>query len=57
MGTANIAQPVQGLNFNAAFEFFGQFALGHMSQTGPKKCFIPQNCEKYTNFDSTGHSL
>ena len=20
-----------------------------MSQTGPKKCFIPQNCEKYTN--------
>ena len=24
---------------------------GRMSQTGPKKCFIPQNCEKYTNFD------
>ena len=24
---------------------------GHMSQTGPKKCFIPQNCRKYTNFD------
>ena len=23
---------------------------GHMSRTGPKKCFIPQNCEKYTNF-------
>ena len=21
---------------------------GRMSQTGPKKCFIPQNCEKYT---------
>ena len=20
-----------------------------MSQTGPNKCFIPQNCEKYTN--------
>ena len=26
-------------------------ATGHMSQTGPKKCFIPQNCRKYTNFD------
>ena len=25
--------------------------FGRMSQTGPKKCFIPQNCEKYTNFD------
>ena len=24
---------------------------GHMSQTGPKKCFIPQNSRKYTNFD------
>ena len=24
---------------------------GHMSQTGLKKCFIPQNCRKYTNFD------
>ena len=23
---------------------------GRMSQTGPKKYFIPQNCEKYTNF-------
>ena len=31
--------------------------LGYMSQTGPKKCFIPQNCEKYTNFDLTEHSL
>ena len=32
--------------------------LGHMSQTGPKKCFIPQNCEKYTTFyDWTDHSL
>ena len=28
---------------------------GHMLRTGPKMCFIPQNCEKYTNFDSTGH--
>ena len=26
-------------------------SVGHMSQTGPKKCFIPQNCRKYTNFD------
>ena len=32
-------------------------SIGHMSQTGPKKCFMPQNCEKYTNFDSTDHSL
>ena len=30
-----------------------EFRKGCMSQTGPKKCFIPQNCEKYmyTNFD------
>ena len=27
------------------------FINGHMSQTGPKKCFIPQNCRKFTNFD------
>ena len=33
------------------------YATGHMSQTGPKKCFIPQNCRKYTNFDWTEHSL
>ena len=24
---------------------------GLMSQTDPKKCFIPQNCEVYINFD------
>ena len=28
-----------------------------ISQTGSKKCFIPQSCEKYTNFDSAEHSL
>ena len=28
----------------------------YMSQTGPKN-FTPQNCEKYTNFDSTELSL
>ena len=27
------------------------YFYGRMSQTGPKKCFIPLNCEKYTNFD------
>ena len=31
--------------------------FGHRSQTGPKKCFIPQYCEKYTNFVWTEHSL
>ena len=30
---------------------YNQGQDGHMSQTGPKKCFIPQNCEKTTNFD------
>ena len=32
-------------------------ADGRMSQTGPKKCFILQNCEKYTNFDWTEDSF
>ena len=22
-----------------------KYIQGHMSQTGPKKCFVPQNCE------------
>ena len=36
---------------NVASMFDVEFVYGRMSQTGPKKCFIPQNCEKYTNFD------
>ena len=30
---------------------------GHMSQTGPKKSFIPQNWEIYTKFLSIGYCL
>ena len=37
--------------------YFTRNLYGHMSQTGPKKCFIPQNCRKYTNFDWTEPSL
>ena len=33
------------------------YVIGSMLQTGPKKCFLPQNLEKYTSFDSTEHSL
>ena len=35
-----------------SFDFYHS-AAGHLSQTGPKKCFIPQNCEKYTNFEQS----
>ena len=46
------------IDFNLFYLFdFIVLFYGHMSQTGPKKCFIPQNCEKYTNFDSTEHNL
>ena len=31
--------------------------IGHMSQTGPKKCFIPQNCEKYIGQFLTQQSI
>ena len=31
--------------------------LGHMSQTGSKKCFLPKHCEKCTNFGSRWRRL
>ena len=44
------------IHMRKCFYINNKNALGHMSQTGPKKCFIPQNCRKYTNFDWTEHS-
>ena len=43
--------------FDYEYEMHHNKIIGHMSQTGPKKCFIPQNCEKYTNFDWTEYSM